>query len=50
MNQIAHLIKSLTHTVIARSGATKQSRQCAAYAGLPRCARNDVVMLARYEG
>jgi hypothetical protein len=49
MNQIAHLIKIFTLAVIA-SGATKQSRQCAAYAGLPRCARNDVVMLVRYGG
>jgi hypothetical protein len=50
MTNITHLIKTFTHAVIARSGATKQSRLCAAPAGLPRYARNDVVMLARYGG
>jgi hypothetical protein len=47
---VTYLIKSLTHAVIARSGAKKKSRLCAAPAGLPRYAHNDVVMLTRYGG
>ena len=48
MSIIAQLMNSSTAAVIA-SGA-KQSRLFATDSGLPRFARNDVVMLTRYGG